>query len=181
MFKYDLVWNKILTSGFLNAKRQPLRLHEQIAIFYKKQPTYNPQMEVGEPSHSKGNKYKEKDVTNNNYGKINAVETDSESNLKYPKSIITFQKPHPSKALHRTEKSVECIEYLIKTYTNEGEVVLDNCAGSFTTAIACLNMNRKFICIEKDEKYFEIGKNRIIEKLKMLNRIDYLNEIDIFA
>ena len=181
MFKYDLVWNKILTSGFLNAKRQPLRLHEQIAIFYKKQPTYNPQMEVGEPSHSKGNKYKEKDVTNNNYGKINAVETDSESNLKYPKSIITFQKPHPSKALHRTEKSVECIEYLIKTYTNEGEVVLDNCAGSFTTAIACLNTNRKFICIEKDEKYFEIGKNRIIEKLKMLNHLDYSNHLDIFA
>lgn len=180
-FKYDLVWNKILTSGFLNAKRQPLRLHEQIAIFYKKQPTYNPQMEVGEPSHSKGNKFKEKDVTNNNYGKINAVETDSESNLKYPKSIITFQKPHPSKALHRTEKSVECIEYLIKTYTNENQIVLDNCAGSFTTAIACLNTNRNFICIEKDENYFEIGKNRIIEQLKMLNRLDYLKNIDIFA
>lgn len=171
MFKYDLVWDKILTCGFLNAKRQPLRQHEQIAIFYKKQTTYNPQMEKGVPSHNKGIIFKEKEIRNTNYGKYNAIESDYISDLKYPKSIISFQKPHPSKALHRTEKSIACIEYLIKTYTNENEIVLDNCIGSGTTAIACINTNRNFIGFELDTNYYNIANNRINNALKELNSV----------
>ena len=163
MFKYDLVWDKILTSGFLNAKRMPLRQHEQIAIFYKKQPTYNPQMTEGKPSHSKGTLYKEKETVNNNYGEYKAVDSDYNSTLKYPTSIIRFQKPHPSVAKHRTEKSIECLEWLIKTYTNEGNLVLDNCMGAGSCGLACKNTGRKFIGIELDENYYNIAKERINE------------------
>ena len=166
MFRYDLIWNKVLSTGFLNAKRQPLRSHEQIAIFYKKQPVYNPQMTEGMPLHSKGNSFKDKDCTNNNYGKFKNIESNTGSTLKYPKSIISFQKPHPSKSVHRTEKSIECIEYLINTYTNENAVVLDSTMGSGTTGVACINTNRNFIGIELDDKYFDIAKTRISETVK---------------
>jgi len=162
LFKYDLVWNKILSSGFLNAKRMPLRKHEQVAIFYKKPPIYNPQMTIGkEPSHSKGTAFKNKEVTNNNYGNFEAVEADTETCLKYPTSILTYQKPHPSVAKHRTEKPITLLEYLIKTYTNECNVVLDNCMGSGSTGMACIRNNRNFIGIELDENYFNIAKERI--------------------
>jgi site-specific DNA-methyltransferase (adenine-specific) len=167
LFKYDLIWNKQLTTGFLNAKRQPLRLHENIAVFYKKLGTYNPQMEVGKPSHSKGTKHKTKYLTNNNYGEYKSIDADIETDLKYPKSIISYQKPHPSKALHRTEKSIPMLEWLIKTYSNEGDIVLDNTAGSFTTAIACQNTDRNFICFELNEEYFNLGLNRIKQNIKL--------------
>ncbi len=162
-FKYDLVWDKVLTSGFLNAKRMPLRQHEQVAIFYKQQPTYNPQFTEGKPLHGKGTSYKSKELKNQNYGKFNAIDdTRKGSTQKYPTSILTFPKPHPSIAKHRTQKSVKILEWLIKTYTNEGEVVLDNCMGSGTTGIACVKTNRNFIGIELDENYFNIAKNRIL-------------------
>lgn len=120
-FKYDLVWDKQLVSGFLNAKKMPLRKHEQIAIFYKQQPTYNPQFSVGQPLHSKGQAYKTKDVVNQNYGKYHNSDNERAGSCeKYPTSILSFQKPHPSKALHRTEKPVALLEYLIKTYTSSG-------------------------------------------------------------
>lgn len=161
MFKYDLVWNKILTSGFLNAKRMPLRQHEQIAIFYKKKPTYNPQKTLGKKNHSKG---KPKENKNNNYGKYNFVDNSKElGDLKYPTSILNFSKPHPSIARHQTEKSIECLEWLIRTYTNEGETVLDNCAGSFTTAIACIKTNRNCILIEKIPEIYENGIKRLLD------------------
>lgn len=156
-FKYDLVWDKVLTSGFLNAKRMPLRQHEQIAIFYKKQPTYNPQMRVGEINHSKG---RPKQNLNNNYGEYNFIES-KQDGLKYPTSVISKSKPHPSIAKHPTEKSVELLEWFIKTYTNGNELVLDNCMGSGSTGVACVNTNRNFIGIELDEKYFNIAKERI--------------------
>ena len=162
LFRYDLVWDKVLTSGFLNAKRMPLRRHEQIAIFYKKMPTYNPQFTVGEPLHSRGVSYKEKEQKHQNYGKYNATDDSrSGSTDKYPTSILRFQKPHPSVCLHRTEKSIPCLEWLIKTYTNENEVVLDDCMGSGTTGVACRNLNRKFIGIELDEDYYQIACDRI--------------------
>lgn len=162
LFRYDLVWDKVLTSGFLNAKRMPLRQHEQIAIFYKKLPTYNPQFTEGKPLHGKGNSYKTKEIKNQNYGKFHATEDLRKgSTEKYPTSILKFSKPHPSIAQHRTEKSIACLEYLIKTYTNEGETVLDSCMGSGTTGVACKNINRNFIGIEIDSKYFSIAKNRI--------------------
>lgn len=162
MFRYDLVWDKVLTSGFLNANRMPLRQHEQVAIFYKKSPTYNPQFTEGKPLHGKGNSYKTKPAKNQNYGKFENIDDyRADSTQKYPTSIIQFAKPHPSKAIHPTEKSVEILEYLIKTYTNEGDLVLDNCMGSGSTGIACVNTNRDFIGIEIDENYFEIAKKRI--------------------
>lgn len=164
MFRYDLVWDKVLTTGFLNAKRMPLRKHEQIAIFYKKLPTYNPQFTQGQPLHGKGTAYKTKELTNNNYGKFNAIEdTRKGSTEKYPISILQFAKPHPSKAKHITEKPVALLEYLIKTFTNECETVLDNCMGSGSTGEACVNTNRNFIGIEKKENIFEIAEKRIRE------------------
>ena len=162
IFRYDLIWDKVLTSGFLNAKRMPLRQHEQIAIFYKKLPTYNPQLREGTPLHSKGIGYNSKEPKNQNYGHFNITDDSRKgSTNKYPTSILKFSKPHPSVAKHRTEKSIECLEYLIKTYTNENDTVLDNCMGSGTTGIACVNTNRNFIGIELDKTYFDIAKGRI--------------------
>ena len=163
--RYNLIWKKgERTSGFLNAKRMPLRNHEDILIFYRKQPTYNPQMTIGEKSHSKGNLNKKQ--KNNCYGDFKDIQTNF-SNLKYPKSILDFNRPHPP--IHPTQKPIELIEWLIKTYTNENEYVLDFTAGSGTTGIACMNLNRKCILIEKEEKYCEIIKNRLIENQKQIN------------
>ena len=162
LFRYDLVWDKQLVSGFLNAKRMPLRQHEQVAIFYKKSPTYNPQFTQGKPLHTKGTKYKDKPVINQNYGAYEAAD-DSRvgSTEKYPTSILSFQKPHPSIAKHRTEKPVSLLEYLIKTYTNENDTVLDNCMGCGSTGVACQNTNRNFIGMEVDENYFTIAQKNI--------------------
>ena len=162
LFRYDLIWNKVLTSGFLNAKRMPLRQHEQIAVFYKKLPVYNPQFSTGKPLHGKGKAYLTKEHKNQNYGNFNMTDDLRKGTIeKYPTSILKFPKPHPSIAKHRTEKSIDCLEWLIKTYTNEGDLVLDNCMGSGTTGVACKNTNRNFIGIELDETYFNIAKNRI--------------------
>lgn len=166
LYKYDLIWDKQLVSGFLNAKRMPLRQHEQIAVFYKKSPTYNPQYTIGQPSHSKGHSYKKKENTNNNYGYYKSVDVDCKTTKKYPISIISIQKPHPSKAIHPTQKPVALLEYIIKTYTNENDIVLDNCMGSGSTGVACVNTDRKFIGIELDENYFNVAKERIDNTLK---------------
>ena len=163
LFRYDLVWDKVLISGFLNAKRMPLRQHEQIAIFYKKLPLYNPQFTQGKPLHSKGINYVNKEIKNQNYGNFQHTDDSRKgSTEKYPTSILRFPKPHPSIAKHRTEKSIECLEWLIKTYTNEEDTVLDNCMGAGSCGIACKNTNRKFIGIELDENYFKIAEDRII-------------------
>ena len=155
-FKYEIIWNKKLVTGHLNAKKQVLRQHEQIVIFYSKQCTYNPQRVKGNPTHSRGIP-KEKDSLN--YGK--EVHTNNINDLKYPTSILEIQKVQSGKCVHPTEKPVELFEYLIKTYSNEGDMVLDCCAGSGTTAIACINTNRNYICIEKEQKYYDIMKDRI--------------------
>ena len=165
MHRYNLIWNKVLTSGFLNAGRMPLREHEDIMIFYKKLPTYNPQFTEGKPLHGMGEKFKKVKNNNNNYNDFNSCNNPSANRegdtKKYPKSILTFPRPASSKMLHPTEKPVELLEYLIKTYSNENDVILDNCMGSGSTGVAALNLHRKFIGIELDEKYFEIAKNRI--------------------
>lgn len=162
MFRYDLVWDKILVTGFLNSKKMPLRVHEQVAVFYKKLPLYNPQMTVGKPLHSKGKSYKNKKPKNQNYGHFENTDDDRSGEvLKFPKSIISFQKPHPSKAIHRTEKPVECLEWLIKTYTDPGQLVLDNTAGSGTTGEACINTKRNYILMEKNPDDFELIINRL--------------------
>ena len=159
LWKYNLIWDKVLTSGFLNANKQPLRQHEEIVVFYKKQPTYNPQKTRGKKNHSKG---EVKDSCNNNYNDFDFVDNaDILGDMKHPKSILTFSRPHSSVMVHPTEKPVELLEWLIKTYTNEQDVVLDNCMGSGSTGVACKNLNRNFIGIELEEKYFEIAKKRI--------------------
>lgn len=164
MWRYNLIWDKVLTSGFLNANKMPLRQHEELCVFYKKPPTYNPQKTKGTKSHSKGSM---RSYANNNYGTYNFVDnTDLHGELKFPTSIIKFQKPHPSKAIHPTEKPVALCEYLIKTYTNPGEIVLDNCMGSGTTGVACVNSGRHFIGMEKEYAFFEIAAGRISEAEK---------------
>lgn len=171
--RYNLIWDKVLQSGHLNANRQPMRYHEDIMVFYKKQPTYNPQKTKGSSCHTRGKAVGEKqgiNIKNQNYGDFDIVET--EGDMKHPKSILTFQKPHPSKALHRTEKPVELLEWIVKSYTNYGDIVLDNTSGSGTTGEACFNTKRDFILIEKNPSDFEIGKNRIVNLFKEKN-IEY--------
>lgn len=162
MWRYNLVWDKKLKSGFLNANRMPLRQHEDILVFYKNLPTYNPQFNKGQPLHSKGISYKNKSHVNRNYGNIKTVEDNRKGcTEKHPSSIIRFQKPHPSKSVHQTQKSVPHIEQYLKLHSKENDVVLDPFMGSGTTGIACVNTNRRFIGIELDENYFSIAKKRI--------------------
>ncbi len=167
LFRYDLVWEKVLKTGFLNAKKMPLRSHENIAVFYKEQPTYNPQFTQGKPLHKKGKPKKDGPV-NQNYGKMTDAIPDvrAGSTEKYPASIVTFSKPHPSVAVHPTEKSVDLMEWLIETYTNQNETVLDSTMGSGTTGIACVRTKRSFIGIEMDEIHFQTAKRRIADEEK---------------
>ena len=159
-FKYDIVWNKIRKSNFLNCKKMPMRHHEQILVFYDRPPTYNPQMVyVGKPNHSRGKQGKEQ--TNRNYGKIGKSETVM-SDYRYPGTIITFPKQHGSDGwLHPTSKPVNLLRWLIRTYSNEGDLVLDTFAGSGSTLLAAIEEKRDWIGIEIDEKFFNIASKRI--------------------
>ena len=163
MFKYDIIWKKKnRVTGFLNANRQFMRNHEQILLFYKKQVTFKPIFEEnGKPLHSKGKKYLENQGVNNNYGKYDTTkpETRKGSTQKFPKSVLNFDKPHP--AIHPNEKPVTLLEYLIKTFTNENELVLDSTCGSGSTCVAAKNTNRRYIGIEKDKKWYELSKSRL--------------------
>ena len=158
-YKYDWIWDKVKGTGFLNAKRQPMRNHELISVFYKKQCTYNPQKTYG---HKMKKSYRSKDLQTDVYGEMKNDYT-YESTERYPRSIQVFSTDTQNSSLHPTQKPVALIEYLIKTYTNDGELVFDSCMGSGTTGVACINTNRRFIGIELDNKYFEIAKNRISE------------------
>lgn len=156
-FKYDWYWNKIRGVGHLNAKRQPMKSVETISVFYKKQCCYNPQMRPREKSRTSKNNNSQKVFGNcrNNF----VGETLKE---KYPVSLITFSKSDMKKnKFHSSQKPIDLLEYLIRTYTNEGETVLDFTMGSGSTGVACINTGRNFIGIELDEKYFNIAKERI--------------------
>lgn len=161
-WRYNLIWQKGgRCSGFLNARRQPMREHEDIAVFYRSQPTYNPQMRKCAPherNHSRGKLLNEQ--TNRCYGKINKSE-DIITDEKYPRSILCFQREPIATAWHPTQKPVELIRWLIRTYSNEGDTILDNCGGSGTTAIAAIREKRHFILFEKDKEYFEKAQKRI--------------------
>ena len=143
----------------------PLRSHEEICIFYKKLPTYNPQFTEGEPLHGMGTKFSQEKNKNNNYGNFDSCNNPSAKRTgdtkKYPKSIIKFPRPASCVMIHPTQKPVELLEWLIKTYTNENDLVLDNCMGSGSTGVACINTNRNFIGYELDEHYFQIAKERL--------------------
>ena len=158
MFKYDWVWKKTMASNFALCKKQPFKKHEMVSVFYKKQPTYNPQMEVGEPYVDK----RQSGKRNASVGTNDGIDRHPINNIgtRYPSSVQEFSNGNNGN-VHPTQKPVDLLEYLIKTYTNEGEVVLDNTMGSGSTGVAALNLHRKFIGIELDAKYFEIAKNRI--------------------
>ena len=160
LYRYDWIWEKDNHTNFLNIKKQPAKRHELISVFYKKQPTYNPQMWEGKENHSVGNQIG-KMVEREYLGGKFALKETQKSNLKYPISILRFKGEGRGKAVHPTQKPVALFEYLIKTYTNKGETVLDNCMGSGTTAIACLNTDRQYIGFELDEDYYNIAQDRI--------------------
>lgn len=168
MWRYNIIWNKVMTTGFLNANRMPLRCHEDICVFYKKLSTYNPQKFKGESkSHSKGKKDRD-DISGTNYSKAGMVDkSDEHGDMKFPTSIITFEKVHPSLTIHPTQKPIECLEWLIKTYTNEGEFILDNCMGSGSTAVACINTNRNYIGFESDTTYYNLSQQRINNEMEL--------------
>lgn len=152
MFKYSWVWRKEAGTGLLNAKKQPLRNHEDVLVFYSKQPTYNPQFWQGKPYKCK------KGGETSNYNPSGTVITESDGR-RYPLTVLDF--PRDRNKIHPTQKPVALMEYLIKTYTNEGDVVMDNCMGSGTTGVACVNLRREFIGIELNPKYFQISQERI--------------------
>ena len=163
-YKYDITWNKVGISNPMLAKKQPLRCLENILFFYRKQPTYNPIMTEGK-QWNRGGKKQHKTGTLGDSLLVN--NGNDKTNIKYPKNLIEFSNADKTKNKHPTQKPVALMEYLIKTYTNEGETVLDFTCGSGSTGVACTNLNRNFIGIEKNEKYFEIAKNRINENLKI--------------
>ena len=162
LWRYNLIWSKGRVTGFLNANRMPMRCHEDICVFYKKLPTYNPQMEKCEPhqrNHGRGSVMR--GMTNNCYGKFTSTPTVI-SDEKFPKSIIQVKIEHKNgEFYHPAQKPVNLLRYLIRTYTNENDVILDNAMGSGSTIVAAIREKRQYIGIEKDEKYFEIANERI--------------------
>lgn len=156
MFRYEWIWEKTLFSNFALVKKQPAKLHENILVFYKKQPTYNPQMQEGKPYSDKPRK-RTMGVMNDAIGMKKAIENKGE---RYPSSVQKFSNGNNG-TQHPTQKPIELFEYLVKTYSKENDLVLDNCAGSGTTGIACLNTKRQFILMEQDPNYFEKIKKRV--------------------
>lgn len=164
-WRYNLCWDKCRSTGFLNASKMPLRRHEDILVFYRTQPTYNPQLVLCDPSertHSRGSLKKRQ--TNRVYGEYHDVPT-KDPDHKYPGSILKFPRPHAT-GNHPTEKSVDLCRWLIRSYTNKGDTVLDATAGSGTTGVAAVLEDRKFVGIEKEKKYFEVMQRRINEAIK---------------
>lgn len=161
MWRYNLIWEKTTPTGFLNAKRMPLRIHEDICVFYKALPTYNPIKTTGNKRKTSTAEHKRNCKNTTNYGEHGLITYDSTE--RYPKSVLKFANDKQKSALHPTQKPVALCEYLIKTYTNEGDIVLDNCIGSGTTAVAAINTGRQYIGFELDKGYYDIACKRIEE------------------
>ncbi|PZT57529.1 site-specific DNA-methyltransferase [Paenibacillus silvae] len=162
MLKYEWIWEKTTATGHLNAKKMPMKAHENVLVFYKNLPTYNPQKTTG---HSPVHSFVKHQDEGSNYGRGKVGISGGGSTERYPRSVQVFSTDRQKEALHPTQKPVALFEYLIKTYTNEGDTVLDNCMGSGTTAVAALRNNRNYIGFETEEKYIEIANKRI-ESLK---------------
>ena len=156
-YKYDWIWKKTKSTWFFDAKKRPLNDNEIISVFYNKPPVYNPQMELAKKIYKRW--FVERKKSDCYWEEKDFIQVDS--GLRYPKRIIEFGNADTRWTVHPTQKPVALIEYLVKTYTNEWETVLDFTAWSFTTAVACENTNRKWICIEKDEWYFNIWIKRL--------------------
>jgi len=177
MLKYEWIWEKTSATGHLNAKKMPMKAHENILVFYKKPPTYNPQMTTGHtPIHSFNKKI---EVQNHSeiYGNATKEIIGGGSTIRYPRSVQVFSSDKQTSALHPTQKPVGLLEYFIKTYTNKGDEVLDNCMGVASTGIACLETNRNFEGIELETDYFETCKNRVNTYIKENNLQDIHIEI----
>ena len=162
LYRYKWVWEKTIATRFLQANKMPLAIHEDILVFYKKLPTYNPQMTPGDPYTATRKSLGQNQTWNKNL----PLQTTVSSGERFPTDIIKIG--HEKNRIHETQKPVELFEYLIKTYSNPGDLILDNCSGSGTTAIACLNTDRRFICMEKDPTHYENSIKRTIEHAKNL-------------
>ena len=158
-FKYTWVWEKSKATGYLNAKKMPMRAHEDVCVFYKKPPIYNPQMWKSTP-YNKGSAHRPTEV----YGKQKEVLVKNDTGLRYPRTVQYFKTAESEgKVYHPTQKPVSLFEYLIKTYSAEGDVILDSCLGAGTTALAAMSCNRNFVGIELDQDYVDISNQRIEE------------------
>ena len=157
MFKYELIWHKSHPTGFASSKKRTMKYHENILIFYNNQPTYNPQITKGKPNHWN---IKKAGKVSNSQPKLGEIENKNGDN-KFPNSVMYFNSPNRNGIFHPTQKPIALFEYLLKTYSNENMTVFDPCMGSGTTGVACKNLNRNFIGIEKDENYFKIAEQRI--------------------
>lgn len=164
LFRYEWIWQKSQGTGFLNANRMPLKAHENILVFYKRLPVYHPQKIPGKPY------TRPPSANTGSYGKFLPVDTVNEDGSRYPLDVIAFQTCNGSKdrPVHPTQKPVLLLEYLIRTYTDEGDTVLDNCMGVGSTGVACVNTARHFIGIELVEDYFQIARQRIDETIGQL-------------
>lgn len=161
-YKYDIIWMKNQATNPLCCKKKIMPIHENISIFYKKQPTYNPQMRKGF-SNYKG--FASNKLIGEIYGKnLTSLHRECKNGERYPISVLNYNNIRMK--LHPTQKPIDLLEYLVKTYTNENETVLDNCMGSGSTGVACINTNRNFIGIELDGDYFNIAKERIEKTIK---------------
>lgn len=182
LFRYEIIWEKTLPTGFLNAKKMPMRYHENICVFYKHLPTYNPQMTILSEYEMKERGINKGRVRYNSGAmeQYNEFRKDDwqyeEKGIRYPSDVIRFSNwngalfGNTDKTVkHPTAKPIDLLEYLIKTYTNDGETVLDNCMGSGSTGVACKNINRDFIGIELNEEYFGISKQRIETENKQID------------
>ncbi|WP_447838242.1 DNA-methyltransferase [Aeromonas salmonicida] len=156
MFKYEIIWEKGNATGFLNAKKQPLRAHESVLVFYRQQPTYNPQMTSGHARKTS----KRKTVNSECYGKALAL-SEYDSTERYPRSVQFFSSDKQRGSYHATQKPVALMEWLLQSFSNPGDVVLDFCMGSGTTGVGCINTGREFIGMEMDAEIFEVAQARI--------------------
>ncbi len=174
-FRYDLIWDKELVTGHLNANKRPLRSHENILIFYEKFGTYNPQKTPGKKNHTKRTNNK-----NSNYGNFGVIDNkDKLGPWKHPKSILRFPKDPASNLVHPTQKPVRLFDFLVRSYSNENDIVLDTCIGSGTTAVACIISNRKYIGIDIDQKWVDYSNKRILSAPTPLMRYTKLTETSI--
>lgn len=178
LFRYEIIWKKTQATGFFNAKKCPLRIHENILVFYKHLPTYNPIKTIKEGADiGRKRKNVSDKITGSFMGRVGKNKTESweykDDGTRYPTDVIEFSnwngslfgKKHNA-VQHPTQKPVQLIEYLIKTYSNEGDLIMDNCIGSGTTAIACIRTNRKYLGCEKNKDYFQLAMSRIEEEKK---------------
>ena len=156
-FKYTWVWEKSKATGYLNAKRMPMRAHEDVCVFYRKPPVYNPRMRQGDP-YNKGKAHRPTEV----YGSQTATLVKNDTGLRYPRTVVYFKTAESEgKVYHPTQKPVELFKYLIETYSNEGDIILDSCIGAGTTALAAIQSGRHYVGIELEEKYVSITNQRI--------------------